>query len=71
MKKYLTWVLCILAIVISVYGVGAWWNSIIKRNNEETAQQQKMIEDCLKKPNRKIETVGSVWTKQFLVCNPI
>jgi len=70
MKKYLTWILCILAIVVSIYGVNAWWNSIIKRNNEETAQQQKIIEDCLKRPDRKIETVGSPWIKQFLVCNP-
>lgn len=52
----------VLMVITSMY--------LSKKNKQENEAIQKMINACLERPDRKVETVGSVWARQYLVCNP-
>lgn len=70
MKKYIDTIIVFLVVVIMILGIAFWLESVEKRIKKNNKQKQKIIKNCLKRPDRRVETVGSVLTGQYLICNP-
>lgn len=68
MKTFIAFIFIFLAIFI--FALVNLNNHYVEKSKKESDEIQKFVEECIVKSDRRIEEVGSIWTKHFLVCNP-
>ena len=70
MKDNIQALLIVLAVLLLVFLFFKGVTGSIEKANVEEQQNQEFMKECNEEGGR-LDTVGSVWTSMYIVCNPV